>query len=147
MIPLFFIDEVCHICRKAYLDTFREHVVHCKEFSGLKYNHDFDRDVLFYIFRRAGVSLKKDQAHVNFLTDPLDRRSTFRPTNVMVYGWVGGKHACVDLTGVSPLVKLGVRPFMVGHAASTKVIKHEKMCSYNQHVFIPFTFDTFSFLH
>jgi len=68
----------------------------------------------------------------------------------MVYGWVGGKHACVDLIGVSPLVGLGVRPFTVGQtalkAASSKVAKHEKTCSDNQHAFIPFAFDTFGFL-
>jgi len=87
---------------------------------------------------------------VNFLTDPLDRRSTLRFADVMVYGWVGGKHVCVDLTGVSPLMGLGVGPFTVGHAAlkaaSSKVAKHEKACSDNQHAFIPFAFDTFGFL-
>jgi len=149
MIPLFPIDEVCLVCRKACLDTFGEHVVHCKELPGLKYIHDFVRDVLFDIFKRAGVSVKKE-APVNFLTDPLERRSTLRPADVMVYGWVGGKHACVDLTGVSLLVGLGVMPFTVGQAAlkaaSSKVAKHEKACSDNQHVFIPFAFDTFSFL-
>jgi len=87
---------------------------------------------------------------VNFLTDPLDKRSTLRPTGVMVYGWEGGKHVCVDLTGVSPLVGLGVGPFTVGQealkAASSKAAKHEKACSNNQHAFIRFAFDTFGFL-
>jgi len=92
MIPLFSIDVVCPVCRKACLDTFGEYVVHCKELPGFKYKHDFVRDVLFDIFRRAGVSVKKE-ASVNFLTDPLDRRSTLRPVDDMVYGWVGGKHA------------------------------------------------------
>jgi len=54
------------------------------------------------------------------------------------------------LTGVSPLVGLGVRDFTVGQAvlkaASSKVTKHEKTCSDNQHSFIPFVFDTFGFL-
>ncbi|GKD73116.1 hypothetical protein Tco_1331398 [Tanacetum coccineum] len=63
---------------------------------------------------------------------------------------VGGKHACVDLTGVSPLVGLSSRGFTAGHvalkAASCKVTKHEKACIENQHVFIPFAFDTFGFL-
>jgi len=81
------IDEVCPFCRKACLNTFGEHAVHCKEFPGFKYRHDFVRDVLFDIFRRAGVSVKKE-ASVNFLTDPLDRRSTLRPADVMVYEWV-----------------------------------------------------------
>ena len=88
MIPLFPIDEVCPVCRKAYLDTFGEHDVHCKELPDIKYKHDFVRDTLFDIFRRAGVSMKKE-AHVNSLTDPLDRRSTLRPADVMVYKWVG----------------------------------------------------------
>jgi len=149
MIPLFSIDEVCSVYRKVCLDTFGEHVVHCKEFSGFKYRHDFVRDVFFDIFRRAGISVKKEVS-VNFLTDPLDRRSTLRPADVMVYGWVGIKHACADLTGVSPLMGLGVGSFTVGQAAlkvaSSKVAKHEKTCSDNQHVFIPFAFDTFGFL-
>jgi len=51
---------------------------------------------------------------MNFLIDPLDRRSTLRFTDDMVYGWVRGKHACVDLTGVSLLVRLGVEDFTVG---------------------------------
>lgn len=75
MIPLFSIDDVCHVCRKACLDTFGEHAVHCKELPDFKYRHDFVRGVLFDIFRRAGVSVKKE-APVNFLTGPLDRRST-----------------------------------------------------------------------
>jgi len=54
------------------------------------------------------------------------------------------------LTEVSPHVGLEVRAFTVGQAAlkaaSSKVAKHEKACSDNQHAFIPFVFDTFSFL-
>ncbi|KAM0063138.1 putative exostosin [Helianthus debilis subsp. tardiflorus] len=103
----------------------------------------------FDIFRFAGISAKKETP-VNFLTDPLEGRSTLRPADILVFGWVGGKHACVDLTGVSPLVGLGSSAFTVGQAAlkaaSGKVIKHEKACLDNQHVFIPFAFDTFGFL-
>jgi hypothetical protein len=47
-------------------------------------------------------------------------------------------------------VGLGVGAFTVGQAAlkdaSSKVAKHEKACSDNQHAFIPFAFDTFGFL-
>ncbi|GJR88096.1 hypothetical protein Tco_0212107 [Tanacetum coccineum] len=68
------------------------------------------------ILKRAGISVKKE-APVNFLTDPSDGRSTLRPADVLVFGWVGGKHACVDLTGVSPLVGLSSRDFTVGQAA------------------------------
>ncbi|MCI36456.1 auxilin-like protein, partial [Trifolium medium] len=68
MIPLFPVDEVCSVCRKACLNTFGEHAAHCKELTGFKYRHDLVRDVLFYIFRRARISVKKE-APVNFLTD------------------------------------------------------------------------------
>ncbi|GJY88064.1 hypothetical protein Tco_0502692 [Tanacetum coccineum] len=117
MIPLFPVDAICPVCRKACLDSFGEHA---------------------------------NEAPVNFLTDPSDGRSTLRPADVLVIGWVGGKHACVDLTGVSPLVGLSSRGFTAGQAAlkaaSGKVTKPEKACIENQHVFIPFTFDTFGFL-
>lgn len=39
----------------------------------------------------------KNESSVSFLTEPYEGRSTFRSTNVLVYGWVGGKHVCVDL--------------------------------------------------
>ncbi|GJR72939.1 putative reverse transcriptase domain-containing protein [Tanacetum coccineum] len=62
----------------------------------------------------------------------------------------GGKHACVDLTEVSPLVGLRDNGFVARQAAlkakSSKVVKHEKACLENQHVFIAFAFDTFGFL-
>jgi hypothetical protein len=58
----------------------------------------------------------------------------------MVYGWAGEKHACVDVTEVSPLVELRAETFIVGQTAlktaSTKVTKHEKMYSDNQRAFI-----------
>ncbi|PWA86491.1 hypothetical protein CTI12_AA140700 [Artemisia annua] len=61
-----------------------------------------------------------------------------------------GKHACVDLTGVSPLVELRGNGFTAGQAIMKaemkKVDKHDKACSENQHVFVPFAFDTFGSL-
>ncbi|XP_076901857.1 uncharacterized protein LOC143556417 [Bidens hawaiensis] len=149
MVPLFPVDDPCPVCRKACLDSFGEHAVHCKELPGFKYRHDLVRDVLYDVLKRAGISAKKE-APVNFLTDPLDRRSTLRPADILVFGWEKGKHACVDLTGVSPLVGLRDHGFVVGHAINKaeagKVAKHEKACLENQHVFIPFAFDTFGAL-
>ncbi|GJU56021.1 hypothetical protein Tco_1229735 [Tanacetum coccineum] len=78
MIPLFPVDAICPVCRKACLDSFGKHVVHCKELTGFKYRHDMLRDVLFYICRRTGISAKKE-ASVNFLTNLSHGRSTLRP--------------------------------------------------------------------
>ncbi|GJX09420.1 hypothetical protein Tco_0199279 [Tanacetum coccineum] len=108
IIQLFPVDEICLVCRKACLDSFGEHAVHYKELLGFKYRHDMVRDVIFDVCRRARISAKKE-AHVNFLTDPLDGRSTLRSAGVLIFGWVGGKHACVDLTEVSPLLGLSSR--------------------------------------
>ena len=89
------------MCHKACLDKFGEHAVHCKDLPGFKYRYDLVRDVLWDVLRRAGISAKKE-APVNFLTDPAERRSTLRPSDVLVFGWDGGKHANGDLTGVPP---------------------------------------------
>ncbi|KAJ0843610.1 putative exostosin [Helianthus annuus] len=149
MIPLFPDDDPCPVCRKCCLDSFGEHAVHCKELPGFKYRHDLVRDVLYDVLKRAGISAKKE-APVNFLTDPLEGRSTLRPADILVFGWEGGKHACVDLTGVSPLVGLRDHGFVAGQAITKaeagKVAKHEKACIENQHVFVPFAFDTFGAL-
>ncbi|GKD69231.1 hypothetical protein Tco_1323321, partial [Tanacetum coccineum] len=132
----------------ACLNSFGEHAVHCKELQGFKYQHDMVRDVLLDICRCAGIFAKKE-APVNFLTNPSDGRSTLRQADILVFGWVRGKQACVDLTG-SPLMGLSSRSFTAGwaalKAASCKVTKHEKACIENQHVFILFAFDTFGFL-
>jgi hypothetical protein len=56
----------------------------------------------------------------------------------------------VDLTGVSPLVDLRGNGFTAGQAVMKaemkKVDKHDKACSENQHVVVPFAFDTFGSL-
>ncbi|KAL8264983.1 hypothetical protein R6Q59_023113 [Mikania micrantha] len=106
-------------------------------------------DVLCDVLKRAGISAKKE-APVNFLSDPCKGRSTLRPADILVFGWVGGKHACVDLTGVSPLVGLRDTGFVARQAVLKaelrKIAKHEKACAENQHAFIPFAFDTFGSL-
>jgi len=84
---------------------------------------------------------------MNFFPHPLDGRSTRKPTNIMMYEWVEEKHAYVYLTEVPLLEGLGTKALMVGQktykTALIKVVKHEKVCSHNQQVFIPFPFNTF----
>ncbi|GJR34995.1 hypothetical protein Tco_1210679 [Tanacetum coccineum] len=98
----------------------------------------------------ARWDLRQERGACEFLDWPVRRKIHTHTGNILVFGWVGGKHACVDLTGVSPLVGLSSRGLTVGEtalkAASCKVTKHEKTRFENQHVFIPFAFDTFGFL-
>ncbi|GJU99368.1 hypothetical protein Tco_1328639 [Tanacetum coccineum] len=91
----------------SYLYSFEKD--HCKELSGFN-RHNIVSDVFFDNCRRVGISVKKETP-VNFLTD---QRGTLKPADVRVFGWVGGKHACVDLTGVSPLVELSSQSFTTG---------------------------------
>ncbi|MFS7923430.1 putative PGR5-like protein [Helianthus anomalus] len=112
---LFQYKTVKPVCRKACMDKYGEHAIHCKELPGFKYRHGWMRDVLGDILRRAGISAKKEPP-VNFLTDPIEGRSTLRPADLLVFGWAGGKHACVDLTGVSPLAGLRESGFVAGQA-------------------------------
>lgn len=46
---IYFRLMICSVCRKACLDSFGEHAVHCKKLSGFKYIHDLAKDVLFDI--------------------------------------------------------------------------------------------------
>ncbi|KAL6514241.1 hypothetical protein OROHE_019228 [Orobanche hederae] len=149
MIPLYPSDSRCPACITGCLDAYGEHAVHCKVDPGFKQRHDHVRDISYDILWRADISSKKE-APVNFLTDPFEGRLRLRPADVLIFGWANGKHACVDLTGVSPLVGIGHGTFTVGQAAlraaSSKIAKYEKACHENGHAFIPFAFDTFGFL-
>ena len=44
---------------QGMFEFFGEHAVHSKDLSGFKYRHDFVRDVIFDVCRRAGISAKK----------------------------------------------------------------------------------------
>ena len=57
--------------------------------------------------------LVKKEGPMNFLIDPLDRRSTCRCADVMVANGYD-KNVCVDLIEISPLVGLRVGAFTVG---------------------------------
>ncbi|KAL8245134.1 hypothetical protein R6Q59_011392 [Mikania micrantha] len=86
-------DEPCQVCHKVCLDSFGEHVVHCKELPGFKYRHDLVRYVMCDVLKRANISAKK-KAPVNILTDPLEGRSTIRPVDTYMFGWEG-ENTCV----------------------------------------------------
>lgn len=92
----------------------------------------------FLIYSGGERVFVKTKTPMNFLCYSLNGRSTLRQVDVKVYKLVGGKHAYVNLTGVLQLVRLGIEACMVGHttfkATSSKVTKHEKTCSDNQHV-------------
>lgn len=111
MIFLFFIDEICLVCRKVCLNIFGKHSIHCREL--LRSNTDITLLGMSYLIYFDGlkcISMKKEMS-VNFLTDPHKGRLILTITNILVCEWVEGKHTCVNLTNVSPLVGLRERRF------------------------------------
>lgn len=90
------------------------------------------------------------ETQLNFLSGPLEENSTLEPTYVLVFEYVLRKHLCVDQTWFSPLMGLMSENYIVGKTTlkvvSYRVTKHKKSCMENQILFIPFMFDTFSFL-
>jgi hypothetical protein len=127
--------------KRASTYIFGEHAANCRELSGFKYRHGLIIDVFFDIFRRMEFLWRKETP-ANFLTDPQGCSGV----------WIDRWKTCLCWFDWSfLLVGLGVGDFTVGHwalkTASNKMAKYAKiMCSDNQHVFIPFTFDTFDFL-
>jgi hypothetical protein len=128
MIPLFPKDDVFHVCRKVYLDTFEEHATYCRELLIFKYKHDLIKNVKHRW--TSWLTHKKGDWHFG--------------------GCFGVWMYMRDLTGVFPIFGLGVRDFMVWRttlkAASSKMVKHKNLCFDNQHIFILFIFYTFDFL-
>jgi hypothetical protein len=104
--------------------------------------------MFFDIFRWEEI-FEKNETHANFLTNLQETGSTLMPADVLLHRWVGGKHACVHLIVVSPLVGLGTKVFIAGQAilkaALRKLARHEKMCFDNHHAFILFVFNIFGF--
>lgn len=104
------------IVRRVWIH-FGEQTNQFRELLSFKYWYDLLRDIPFYIFWWAGVYVKKETC-VNFLTDSHEGRSTLGPIDILVYEWVWGKHACVDMIKVSPLVRLGTWGFTLGQTTS-----------------------------
>lgn len=62
-----------------------------------------------------------------------------KPTNILVYEWVDGTHACINLTEILPSMEISIEGFTMRqstlNAAPNKVVRYKKMCYDNQHVY------------
>ncbi|CAO2841665.1 unnamed protein product [Amaranthus hypochondriacus] len=69
------------------------------------------------------------------------------PADILLFNWLHGKNACVDVTGGSPFVGTGVSAWAPGvslaNAAERKKKKYAATCEENGYKFIPFAFSTF----
>ncbi|GJU57361.1 GDSL esterase/lipase-like protein [Tanacetum coccineum] len=88
---------------------------------------DSSNDVLY-----IELEFLLERRPVNFLTDPLEGRSTLRPADILVFGWAGGKHACVDIQEFPSCLGLRDNGFVADIAAmksgeSSKVANTRKL--------------------
>jgi hypothetical protein len=117
-----------HIC---HLNTIGEHAVYCRELPNFKYKYSFVRDVLCDIFKRTCVYVKKEVS-LNFLINPHKGRSSLSCSVL----WLCRNETCMCWLDWS-FSTCGIDDFTVGQTtlkiASIKMVKNEKICSYNQH--------------
>ncbi|GJW91675.1 hypothetical protein Tco_0169228 [Tanacetum coccineum] len=69
-----------------------------------------------------------------------------RPADLLLFNWIQGKDACLDVIGISPFAGMRVNSWAPGVALHNPVKKRRKYatkCADNGYKFIPFAFSTF----
>ena len=125
------------------MDKWGDHAVHCSCEIDVKFRHNLVRHMLVDICCKAGILVRKE-APVGF---SLETGKDLRPTDLLLFNWLHGKDACVDVTGGSPFAGTRVPSWVPGaslaNAAERKRKKSSAKCEENDYKFIPFAFSTF----
>ena len=120
-----------------------DHVVHCSSDIDVKFRHNLVRDMLVDIYCKVGISVRK-KASMGFYPET---GKNLRPTGILLFNWLHGKDACVDVTGGSPFVGAGVSSWGSGislaNAEERKRKKYTSKCKENGYKFISIAFSTF----
>ncbi|GJY31069.1 putative reverse transcriptase domain-containing protein [Tanacetum coccineum] len=70
-----------------------------------------------------------------------------RPADLLLFNWLQGKDACLDVTCISPFAGMGASSWAPGvalhNAVEKKKRKYASICEENGYKFIPFAFSTF----
>ncbi|GJR29739.1 putative RNA-directed DNA polymerase, eukaryota, reverse transcriptase zinc-binding domain protein [Tanacetum coccineum] len=70
-----------------------------------------------------------------------------RPADLLLFNWLQGKDACLDVTGISPFAGMGANSWAptvaLLNAVEKKKKKYASICEDNGYKFIPFAFSTF----
>lgn len=115
-IPMFNTIDVCACCKRK-MDVYGDHVLHCASEVGVKFRHDFVRDIVSDIFYKDGVLARKE---VNLGLSSDDGKD-LKPTDILVCNWVNMQDFCFDVTGVSPFSGIHGRTFVPGVAISNVI--------------------------
>ncbi|GJT65284.1 hypothetical protein Tco_1016764 [Tanacetum coccineum] len=142
-IPMFSEGSVCPSCNVHRMDKWGDHAVHCSSEVGVKFRHNLVRDILVDICSKVGIMVRKEA--------PMGFRSgdgkDLRPADLLLFNWLQGKDACLDVTGISPFAGMGAKSWAPAvallNAVEKKKKKYASICEDNGYKFIPFAFSTF----
>ncbi|GJU17912.1 hypothetical protein Tco_1145878 [Tanacetum coccineum] len=97
-----------------------------------------------HIFNRISFAIAKGEAPMGFLSDD---GKDLRPANLLLFNWLQGKDACLDVTCISPFAGMGASSWAPGvalhNAVEKKKRKYASICEENGYKFISFAFSTF----
>nr|GEW70622.1 pentatricopeptide repeat (PPR) superfamily protein [Tanacetum cinerariifolium] len=88
---------------KHQMDQWGDHAVHCCSEVGVKFRHNLVRDILVDICSKVGIFVRKE-APMGFLSHD---EKDLRPADLLLFNWLQGKDACLDVTGISPFAGTG----------------------------------------
>nr|GEW96172.1 putative reverse transcriptase domain-containing protein [Tanacetum cinerariifolium] len=106
-----------------------------------------EKDLVFKLavpmFSEGGIMVRK-KAPMGFLSDD---GKDLRPADLLLFNWLQGKDAYLDVTCISPFVDIGATSWAHGVALNNDVEKKKRkyasICEENGYKFIPFSFFTF----
>ena len=105
------------------MDIWGDHVVHCLSEIGAKFRHHLVRDMLVDICCKAGISVRKE-APMEFFSEV---GKNLRPADLLLFNWLNGKDACVDLTKSSPFAGMGVSSWAFGASFANAAERQKKI--------------------
>ncbi|GJZ93340.1 hypothetical protein Tco_0665405 [Tanacetum coccineum] len=102
-VPMFSEGSLCPSCNAHRMDQWGDHAVHCSSEVGVKFRHNLVCDILVDICSKVGIMVRKE-APMGFLSDD---GKDLRPADLLLFNWLQGKDACLDVTCISPFAGMG----------------------------------------
>ncbi|GKC43673.1 hypothetical protein Tco_1061395, partial [Tanacetum coccineum] len=110
--PMFSKCSLCPSCNAHQMDQWGDHAVHCCSEVGVKFRHNLVRDILVDICSKVGIMVRKE-APIGFLSQD---GKDLRHADLLLFNWLQGKDACLDVTGISPFAGTGANSWAPGVA-------------------------------
>ncbi|GJY21513.1 hypothetical protein Tco_0394079 [Tanacetum coccineum] len=121
-VPMFSEGSLCPSCNAHQMDQWGDHVVHYSSEMGVKFRHNLVRDILVDICSKVGIMVRKE-GPMGFLSE---EGKNLRPADLLLFNWLQGKDACLDVTCISPFAGMGATACVPGAALHNAVEKKKR---------------------